>query len=91
MSGRHSHDNGDTATILAAKMNDAYVAMLMLGAGRSLTVVDELWQMLAERADVHEVMKNTAPLLSPDTMRATDAEGNTPLLCSVIHHHSARK
>ena len=27
-------DNGDTATILAAKMNDTSVAMLMLGAGR---------------------------------------------------------
>ena len=36
---------------------------------------------------MHEMMKKTAPFLSPDTMSATDAEGNTPLLCSVIHRH----
>ena len=80
-------DNGDTATILAAKMNDASVAMLMFGAGRSETVVSELGQMLAQRNAVQEMIKKTAPFLSPDTMRATDAEGNTSLLCSVIHHH----
>ena len=68
-------------------MNDASVAMLMLGAGCSETVVSELGQMLAQRNAVHEMMKKTAPFLSPDTMSATDAEGNTSLLCSVIHHH----
>ena len=52
-------DNGDTATTLAAKKNDAFVAMLMLGAGRSVTVVGELGQMLAQRKAVHEMMKNT--------------------------------
>ena len=31
--------------------------------------------------------KKTTPRLLPDTMSATDAEGNTPLLCSAIHHH----
>ena len=80
-------DNGDTATILAAKMNDASVAMLMLGAGCSVTVVGELGQLLAQRHAVHEMVKKTTQLLSLDTMSATDAEGNTPLLCSVIHHH----
>ena len=80
-------DNGDMATIMAAKMNDASVAMLMLGARRSLTVIGELGLMLAERADVHEMTKYTVPLLSPDTMSTTDAEGNTPLLCSIIPHH----
>ena len=33
------------------------------------------------------MMTKTAPFLSPDTMRAIDAEGNTSLLCSGIHHH----
>ena len=67
-------DNGDTATILAAKKNHASVAMLMLGAGRSVTVVGQFGQMLAQRNVVHDMMKETAPLLSPDTMSATDAE-----------------
>ena len=42
-------DNGDTASILAAKMNDASVAMLMLGLGSSVKVVGELGQMLPHR------------------------------------------
>ena len=67
-------DNGDTATILAAKMNDASVAMLMLGDGRNVTTVGELGQVVAQRNTVHEMMKNTAPFLSQDTMSATDAE-----------------
>ena len=67
-------DNGDTATILAAKMNDASVAMLMLGAGRNVTTVGELGQVVAQRNTVHEMVKNTAPFLSPDTMSASDAE-----------------
>ena len=67
-------DNGDTVTILATKMTDASVAMLMLGAGRNVTIVGELEQMLAQRNTVHEMMKNTAPFMSPDTMSATDAE-----------------
>ena len=70
-------DSGDTATIQAAKKNDASVAMMMLGAGRSVTVVGELGQMLAQRNAVHEMMKNTAPFLSPDTMSATDAEATS--------------
>ena len=35
------HDNADTAMILAAKMNHASVATLLLGAGRSAGVVGE--------------------------------------------------
>ena len=35
-------NNGDTATILATKMNDASAAMLMIGAGRSVTDVGNL-------------------------------------------------
>ncbi|KAK2178073.1 hypothetical protein NP493_564g03007 [Ridgeia piscesae] len=42
-------------------------------------VASELGQMLAQRVAVHEMMKKTVPLLSPDTMNATDKEGNTPL------------
>ena len=82
-----SDDNGDTAIILAAKMNHASVAMLVLVAVFSATVVGELGQMLAQRAAVHEMTKKTAPLLSQDTMNATDTDCNTPLLCSVIRHH----
>ena len=67
-------DKGDTATILAAKMTDASVAMLMLGAGRNVTIVGELGQVVAQRNTVHEMIKNTAPFMSPDTMSATDAE-----------------
>ena len=40
-------DNGDKATIVAAKVNDASVAMLMLGAGRNVTTVGELGQVIA--------------------------------------------
>ena len=50
-------DNGDTATILAMKKNDASVAMLMLGAGRNVTVVGELGQMLTQRNAVHEMIR----------------------------------
>ena len=71
-----------TATILAAKKNDASVTMVMLGAGRSVTVVGELGQMLAQKNAVHEMMKNTAPFLSPDKMSATDAEA-IHLLCTM--------
>ena len=44
---------------LAAKMNHASVAMLLLGAGRSAAVIGQLGQMLAQRAAVHEMMEIT--------------------------------
>ena len=78
-------DNSYTAMLLAAKMNHASVAMLILVVGCSAAVVSELGQMLARRDAVEEMMTITAQLLSPDTMNATDTEGNDMAHIEIQH------
>ena len=77
-------DNGDTETILPAKMEHASVVMLMLDAGCCAAVVGVRGRTVAHWAAVHgmlDVMKKAAPLLSLDTLNATDAE-RSPLRCA---------
>ena len=78
---------GDTAAILAAKLEHALVARLMLDAGCDAAVRGEHGRTVAHWAAVHgmrDVMETAAPLLSRDALNVTDDEGNTPLLCSAI-------
>lgn len=83
-------DHGDTAAILAAKKEHGAVARLMLDAGCDVAVRGERDRTVAHWAAVHgmrDVMETAAPLMSRDALNATDAEGNTPLLCSAISRH----
>ena len=81
--------NGYTTIILAAKMNLASVAMLMLGVGCSAAVVGEVGQMLAQRGrrarDVEE--KNSATSVTGHGERQHRHRWQDYAICSVIQHH----